>query len=158
MSRTRTRGITLKNNAVFFCQKKKTKIARHLEKAHQNIQEIGSLPSAKNASKRDLEKRKRVFAKYRNLGNFNNNVDVLLEKRGMFYVGRRPSDEKNATPYDYLPCPNCLTFLVKGELWRHKKTCPLKNEKINKAELKRATDEMVRSAKYLLKGGLGTEM
>ena len=88
-------------------------MARHLEKAHQSIEEIVSLPFAKNASKRDLEKRKHIFGKYRNLGNFNNNVDVLLKKQGMFYVGRRPLEQKNATPYDYLPCPNCLIFLVK---------------------------------------------
>ncbi|XP_060585527.1 uncharacterized protein LOC132741395 [Ruditapes philippinarum] len=149
-----------KKQCCFFCQKTYCKMARHLEKSHDNVPEIGRLPSGKNASKEDIKKRKTVFAKYRNLGNFNHNVDVLLRKSGVFFVGRRPLEEKKSTAFDYLPCPYCLLFLVKGELWRHVKTCAFKEDKIEVGNIKdlRRVENDVRSAEYVLKGGLGSEM
>lgn len=68
-----------KKHSCFLCQKSISKMARHLEIAHKDVEEIAKLPSAsKNNSSDDLAKRK-VFAKYRNLGNFNHNIDVLVK-------------------------------------------------------------------------------
>jgi hypothetical protein len=132
-----------------------------LEKAHQDVPEIRELPPvSKNNSTDEIAKRKMVLSKYRNLGNFNHNISVLLNKKGIFYVGRRPAKEKGSSASSYLPCPYCLTFLVKGELWRHAKTCSFKENKItvsNAEEVKKVADECVRSAEYILKGALGTD-
>ncbi|XP_060574196.1 uncharacterized protein LOC132731915 [Ruditapes philippinarum] len=151
-----------KKHCCFFCEKSISKIGRHLEKAHQDEPEIRELPPvSKNNSTSEIAKRKMVLSKYRNLGNFNHNISVLLKKKGIFYVGRRPPKEKGNSASSYLPCPYCLTFLVKSELWRHVKICSFKENKLtvsNAEELKKATDECVSSAEYILQGALGTEV
>lgn len=148
-----------KKHCCFFCEKSVSKIARHLEMAHKDVPEIKELPSAKNNSTEDVNKRKKVFAKYRNLGNFNHNVSVLLKRKGTFFVGRRPAKDKENIVSNYLPCPYCLTFLVKKELWRHVKTCSFKENRIfvsTAEDVNKAAEECVRSAEYILQGALGT--
>lgn len=57
------------------------------------------------------------------MGNFAHNVDVLKDRKGVVFVGRRPSSLAHR-PDDYLTCQFRLAFYVKQELWRYDKHCP----------------------------------
>lgn len=137
-------------------------MARHLEGQHNDIKEIAMLPKVKTGkdSANILEKRRKVFSKYRNLGDFNHNIAVLLNKTGTFFVGRRPSaNTKLYRVNDYLPCMYCLTFFIKKELWRHVKSCPFKEEKLSpESPEQKKSDDCVKNANYLLQGALGTQI
>lgn len=151
-----------KKHCCFFCEKEVSKMARHLEAQHNDIKEIAMLPKLKTGkdSSNILEKRKKVFSKYRNLGDFNHNVSVLLKQTGTFFVGRRPSaNTKLYKVTDYLPCMYCLTFFIKKELWRHVKSCPFKEEKLSlENPEKMESEDCVQNAIYLLQGALGTQV
>ena len=62
------------------------------------------------------------------MGNYNHNVQVLETGVGELILARRPSEGVEACPEDFLPCPCCLGFFKKDELWRHSKTCDFKLE------------------------------
>lgn len=116
---------------MFFCGKSVLKIGRHIVTVHSSEPEIASLPSvSKNqrgsSSEKIVKRRKFVLDKYRNMGNFAHNVDVLKDRKGVLFVGRRPSSLAHR-PDDYLPCQFCLAFSVKQELWRHAKHCPFRS-------------------------------
>lgn len=56
-------------------------------------------------------------------GNFYHNLKVL-KVSGELKVYRRPSTKEEINVKNYGPCVNCLAFVKKSELWRHKKKCP----------------------------------
>ena len=152
-----TRDYT-KAHECFFCGKAVIKMARHLEKSHGDNPEIAQLPTVPKTDA-DKKQRKFIFDKYRRMGDFNHNIEVLQNGKGTLYVGRRPTDP-NASPQEYLPCQFCLNFYIKAELWRHTKTCgfigtPLKDEN---AELeKKRAKECIAAGRYLIQGATGAK-
>jgi hypothetical protein len=63
----------------------------------------------------------RMLEKLRKEGYFINNVKILRgEEKGDIIVLRR---SKISGPQQYLPCPYCLGFVIKHELWRHISRC-----------------------------------
>jgi hypothetical protein len=50
------------------------------------------------------------------------NVSVLYEGNGELRVVYRPSTD-NADPHYYLPCPHCLGYYGKKEMWKHARRC-----------------------------------
>ena len=157
-----TRRDYSKKHQCYFCGKEVLKMARHLVMKHSDVPDIGNLPPVckMGSEKADVRrKRNNTLAKYRNLGDFNHNIDVLCKKEGTFYVGRRPST-KNHSPSDYLPCQHCYIFFVKSELWRHTKHChfqtaPLTSD--NSMKDAKMDKDCISAAKLLLQGAAGTK-
>ena len=57
----------------------------------------------------------------KNKGNYMHNVKVIREKIGQLIVIRRPTT--TVSYKEFLPCPKCLGFLGRKDLWRHKSSC-----------------------------------
>ena len=111
-----------------FCGEQKAKIARHLEQMHGEETEVAKIISIelvksdkKEVRNAKLQERKKMFELLRKRGNFNHNVDVLKEGKGLIIVEKRPSKPQPYT--NYLPCEYCLGFYHKKELSKHVKSC-----------------------------------
>jgi len=89
---------------------------RHLEQGHHDNQEVAAV-----LVKPEVEK-KLGLDKIRNRGIFRHNVKVLKTGTGMLYVARRV-EGANHIPEDYVPCPFCMAFTIRKELWRHCAKC-----------------------------------
>ena len=113
-----------KKQACFYCTKLYPKLARHLTKVHANEKEVSKALSYKPLTK----ERQKELTRIRHMGNYNHNVQVLETGVGELILARRPSEGVEACPEDFLPCPCCLGFFKKDELWRHSKTCDFKLE------------------------------
>ncbi len=66
------------------------------------------------------EKRNNAGAQLRHCGNFLHNTKVLREGHGSLIVVRRPTEGVSAQ--HFLPCPDCLGFFARDDIWRH--NCP----------------------------------
>ena len=108
-----------KRQACFFCEKLYAKISRHLERQHSDESEVAKAFAHPRSSK----ERKKALEKLRLLGNFHHNLRVLESKSGQLIVMRRPGVEEECSQDDFLPCPDCLGFLKRKDLWRHVKVC-----------------------------------
>ena len=112
-----------KKQACYFCNKLYAKIARHLEDVHSNENEV----AAALAYKKNSKERKEALRKLQLKGNYHHNAKVVACGEGELIVRKRPSDDNTMVDArDFLPCPDCLAFLRKSDLWRHQKTCPFK--------------------------------
>jgi hypothetical protein len=61
-----------------------------------------------------------------NKGDYNHNYDVLEKNDGHIIPLKRPSEKTSADEYG--TCVYCYGFLVKRDMWKHVKSCPLKTE------------------------------
>lgn len=100
------------------------KIARHYEHSHKNETEVAKAFAFKTGSK----ERKKALEKLRLQGNYHHNLRVLESKRGQLIVMRRPPEDTECSPEDYLPCIHCLGFVRRQELWRHVKVCSFRTD------------------------------
>ncbi len=112
-----------KQQACLYCHKQVFKIIRHLEDRHQNQDDVKKLLALPKSSK----ERNTLTCKLRNQGNFLHNIKVLKSGSGNIIPAKRPSED---VPYTwYYPCPGCLAFYCKTELWRHmQEKCQLKTK------------------------------
>lgn len=112
-----------KEHCCIYCQKYVSKMARHLIDCHIHEQEI------KEACQLEINslERRRVFEKLLCVGDYYHNMDVLETGKGSLIVLRRPTNtelsERDIKATDYSPCPGCLGFVTKHDLWRHVKRC-----------------------------------
>ena len=102
----------------YFCQKKDTNMRRHYLNQHKQEEEVRAILAAQ-----DRKTRVNLITKLRNLGDHMHNIEVLKSGAGELVVGYRPTLDGVGQAEDYVPCPMCLLYLVKDDLWRHK--CPL---------------------------------
>ena len=116
-----------KKQACYFCNKLYGKIARHLEDCHSSEECVAIALSFNKKSK----SRSRAMEKIKLMGNYHHNAKVLSCGKGELIVCKRPKVGDTADAKDFLPCPHCLGFLKKTELWRHARTCHF-NEKTAK--------------------------
>ena len=108
-----------KKNSCFYCTSMLSKIGRHILTVHKDEEEVSRiLATTKNKSR----ERKIELELLRKKGNFHHNMKVR-KVGGTMQISRRPSSIENASHAEYLPCRNCLTFVKKGHLWRHNKSC-----------------------------------
>jgi hypothetical protein len=133
-----------KKHTCFFCHKEYSKIARHLEQLHVEVEEV------KTALKYDPNDPKRVeqFEKLCRMGNFNHNMKVLDINEGELKVVRRPPANAKVNPKDYLPCKFCHGFFLDNELWRHAPKCKFRNE-----ETESSSKRMKYDGKFMLAAG-----
>lgn len=121
------RRVRDKGHSCFFCQKIVcNNFARHVEMHHANEMEVAQILIKPKQSK----ERRVAFANLIRYGDFYHNCEVLSLKDGELILSRRPNEkEYNFSLYsDYGPCPECLGFLLKKQLWHHLKyKCPAKS-------------------------------
>lgn len=101
-------------------------MARHYLTVHEDESEVVrfiDLPLGKE--------RKKQLERLRLMGNYYHNLKVLDKKSGQLIVVRRPTKHETCDHSDFLPCPNCLGFFRKKELWKHSKICLFKQSSEN---------------------------
>ncbi|XP_068707933.1 uncharacterized protein [Montipora foliosa] len=108
-----------KRQACFYCEKLYAKISRHYEHNYKDESEVVNAFAHPRGSK----ERKKAIEKLRLQGNFHHNLRVLESKSGQLIVIRRPGEGEECSLDDFLPCPHCLGFMKKKDLWRHVKGC-----------------------------------
>lgn len=73
------------------------------------------------------KERRNPFEKLRNKGNYFHNIVALKENKGEIVTYRQPSKDLNLKAQDYLPCNIYYAFFLKDILWKHEKSCGIKN-------------------------------
>ena len=114
-----------KKHYCVFCGKAQARIARHLESKHTKQDEIKDILTLDIKTAAGSKERLKRLARLRNLGNFHHNMKIV-KVDGELAVWRRPS-EHVVDPASYRPCPHCLGFVTKTEMWRHAKHCKFKD-------------------------------
>ncbi|KAK4886437.1 hypothetical protein RN001_002708 [Aquatica leii] len=117
-----------KRNWCPYCLNAFQNMARHFEQRHENEIDVAKVLAMKKRSK----ERKEAFSYIIRAGNFSHNCEVLSCKKGELVLVRRPA-EIEAVTYTFAefgPCPNCLGFMVKKQLYLHIRTCQHKPKDI----------------------------
>ena len=107
-----------KYNACLFCQKKVSKLPRHLTAVHKDelqVKKLLTLPKKSSEKVKMLD----ILRKEGNL-KFNKNVNV---NKGELIVIRRSKKSKKKTAMEYTACVICKGFFSKKSLSRHFKRC-----------------------------------
>ena len=144
-----------KKHACFFCGKLDTKIHRHICVKHKNESEVACLSppfalkenSLAPEEKDKLDNRRKMLDKFRILGDFNHNVQVLRARSGLLIVGRRSPGHD---PDSYLPCKYCMVFYVGDNLRRHVRHC--KQRKVDDQACEEMTSTFKLEGRMILSG------
>ncbi|XP_077399894.1 uncharacterized protein LOC144034751 isoform X2 [Vanacampus margaritifer] len=121
-------GVTVKNTSggkrqwdkkhyCVFCCLPQVKIGRHLLRKHSDEEEVLAASVLPAGSK----ERHLLLEQLRCRGNYQHNIEVITQGSGEIVPCRRPSQEVDAM--NYLPCPRCLGFFVRADLWKHQASC-----------------------------------
>lgn len=119
--RTRTAKSGKKQFCVY-CTKPFIKIARHLSRNHAKETDVARALSFPKGSKL----RQCLLKQLRNRGNYQHNIKVQQTGNGEIIPQRRQKKYDLLTSYQ--PCPHCLGFFLQHELWRHERSCDMKND------------------------------
>ncbi|AWO97410.1 Hypothetical protein SMAX5B_010542 [Scophthalmus maximus] len=100
-----------------FCRRPQVKIARHLLRKHTDEAEVTAASTLPTGSKQ----RHLLLEHLRCRGNYLHNIEVIRQGSGEIVPCRQPSEEVDAR--NYLPCPLCLGFFLRSDLWKHQASC-----------------------------------
>ncbi|XP_053272244.1 uncharacterized protein LOC128430247 [Pleuronectes platessa] len=100
-----------------FCRRPQVKIARHLLRKHTEEPEVMAASTLPTGSKQ----RHLLLDHLRCRGNYLHNIEVIRQGSGEIIPCRQPSEEVDAR--NYLPCPLCLGFFLRSDLWKHQASC-----------------------------------
>lgn len=106
-----------KKHYCVFCRRPQVKIARHLLRKHADEQEVLAASVLPTGSKQ----RHLLLEHLRCRGNYLHNIEVIRQGSGEIVPWRQPSEEVDAR--NYLPCPLCLGFFLRADLWKHQVSC-----------------------------------
>ncbi|XP_029282904.1 uncharacterized protein LOC115005252 isoform X2 [Cottoperca gobio] len=106
-----------KKHYCVFCRRPQVKIARHLLRKHGDQQEVVAASKLLTGSKQ----RHLLLEHLRCRGNYMHNIEVIRQGTGEIVPWRQPSEEVDAR--NYLPCPLCLGFFLRADLWKHQASC-----------------------------------
>jgi hypothetical protein len=98
----------------FFCGIQQAQLQRHWITKHSAESAVIAITGSS-----DKADRLRQITKLRNLGNHLHNIGCLREGKGEILVTYRPKGGY-AKAYDYAPCERCFSYLIKGDIYRHK--------------------------------------
>ena len=101
-----------KKNACIFCMQKKAWLWRHQKTVHRSEREVKEIVSSSDSDEVKAQK----VSLLRNRGNFEYNKLVVQRGHGNIIVGRKST---TFSASDYVPCPNCLLYLVKWDMKAH---------------------------------------
>ncbi|XP_033646694.1 uncharacterized protein LOC117305914 [Asterias rubens] len=132
-----------KKQYCYFCGLPQAKLFRHIESVHKEEPDVTFLLNHPHGAAR-----KKLLVKIRNLGNHKHNCNVLRDGKGMLVVAYRPCHSK-AKASDYGPCPSCLAYFVRRELWRHTPKCPLRKPSKKSADGKPTYSRISRQSDLL---------
>ena len=109
-----------KTNCCFFCEKECNKLTRHFMQVHSDEEQVAKIIALKtNNVARQLQ-----LERLCRMGNFNHNLKVLELQKGELKVVRRPGQNADKYPSNYLPCQFCHGFFQRKDLYRHSSKCP----------------------------------
>lgn len=108
-----------KRHYCLYCLKPFAKMARHLERAHEDKSDVARALSFNKGSK----ERKRQLDYIRNKGNYAHNASVMQSGKGQLVPFKRPPDE--AQGKDFMHCGYCQGLFLRKVLWRHMRNCIL---------------------------------
>ena len=110
-----------KKHVCCFCDKVLSKMARHYYDSHTNEPEVRQALQYPKQSK----ERRLIIETLTRKGDYYRNLEILHLNDGHLFLLRKPTiDEiKFRSAKEYGPCPGCLGFLIKTELWRHCQNC-----------------------------------
>ncbi|KAL7372217.1 hypothetical protein ABVT39_012227 [Epinephelus coioides] len=122
-----------------YCKKANLKMARHLQRKHNDETDVAHAFSFPPGSKQ----RKTLLESLRNKGDWQHNLKVLEDGSGEIVTWKQPS--KGASVEDYLPCQHCYAMFKRKELWRHMKSCrEKKGDKVQgKRRAQKASSELI---------------
>ncbi|XP_008302179.1 uncharacterized protein LOC103373943 [Stegastes partitus] len=106
-----------KKHYCVFCRRPQVKIARHLLRKHADEQEVVAASALPTGSKQ----RHLLLEHLRCRGNYLHNIEVIRQGSGEIVPWRQPSEDVDAR--NYLPCPLCLGFFLRADLWKHQVSC-----------------------------------
>ncbi|KAG7232364.1 hypothetical protein INR49_008932 [Caranx melampygus] len=106
-----------KKHYCVFCRRPQVKIARHLLRKHADQQEVMAASTLPTGSKQ----RHLLLEHLRCRGNYLHNIEVIRQGSGEIVPCRQPSEEVDVR--NYLPCPLCLGFFLRSDLWKHQASC-----------------------------------
>lgn len=106
-----------KKHYCVFCRRPQVKIARHLLRKHADQQEVAAASELPTGSKQ----RHLLLEHLRCRGNYMHNIEVIRQGSGEIVPWRQPSEQVDAR--NYLPCPLCLGFFLRADLWKHQASC-----------------------------------
>ncbi|XP_039875782.1 uncharacterized protein LOC120726348 isoform X2 [Simochromis diagramma] len=106
-----------KKHYCVFCRRPQVKIARHLLRKHADEQEVLAASTLPTGSK----ERHLLLEHLRCRGNYLHNIEVIRQGTGEIVPWRQPSEDVDAR--NYLPCPLCLGFFLRADLWKHQVSC-----------------------------------
>ncbi|XP_034413445.1 uncharacterized protein LOC117747990 isoform X2 [Cyclopterus lumpus] len=106
-----------KKHYCVFCRRPQVKIARHLLTKHAEQQEVAAASELPTGSKQ----RHLLLEHLRCRGNYMHNIEVIRQGTGEIVPWRQPSEDVDAR--NYLPCPLCLGFFLRADLWKHQASC-----------------------------------
>lgn len=106
-----------KKHYCVFCRRPQVKIARHLLRKHADQQEVMAASTLPTGSKQ----RHLLLEHLRCRGNYLHNIEVIRQGRGEIVPRRQPTEDVDAR--NYLPCPLCLGFFLRADLWKHQVCC-----------------------------------
>lgn len=106
-----------KKHYCVFCRRPQVKIARHLLRKHADQQEVAAASMLPTGSKQ----RHLLLEHLRCRGNYLHNIEVIRQGKGEIIPWRQPTEEVDAR--NYLPCPLCLGFFFRADLWKHQASC-----------------------------------
>ncbi|XP_048846147.1 uncharacterized protein LOC125717126 isoform X19 [Brienomyrus brachyistius] len=109
-----------KKHYCLYCSKPYSKIARHLEGAHENKPDVAKALSFPKGSK----ERKKQLDYIRNRGNYAHNAAVMESGKGELVPFRRPHKEVQGK--EFMHCAYCQGLFTRKVLWRHMHNCKLK--------------------------------
>lgn len=154
-----------KKHYCVFCRRPQVKIARHLLRKHADEEDVAAANELPAGSKQ----RHLLLDHLRCKGNYLHNIEVgglrpsrgpgvadvhlllsvlqvIRKGSGEIIPWRLPSEDVDAR--NYLPCPLCLGFFLRADLWKHQVSCRKKTSKLFKISvpLKEATLDSADSA------------
>ncbi|KAI3375927.1 hypothetical protein L3Q82_016351, partial [Scortum barcoo] len=112
-----------KKHYCLFCRRPQVKIARHLLRKHADQAGSGGRQHSANGIQTTppaagaLALQGQLHAQYRGFVY----PSVIRQGSGEIVPWRQPSEEVDAR--NYLPCPLCLGFFLRADLWKHQASC-----------------------------------
>ncbi|XP_059192255.1 uncharacterized protein LOC131974118 [Centropristis striata] len=121
-SKSQSRRVYNKRHYCLYCLKPFSKIARHLEAVHGNVEEVARAFLYPKNSK----ERRNALNILRRRGNFAYNACVVSKGAGELQACYRPRKARSA--FDFIHCFHCQGLYAKRTLWKHMKICPARGE------------------------------
>ncbi|KAK1879579.1 Phosphoribosylformylglycinamidine synthase subunit PurQ [Dissostichus eleginoides] len=113
-----------KRHYCLYCSRPCAKMARHLEKAHEDKADVAKALSFPKRSK----ERRHQLDYIRNRGNYAHNAAVMESGNGELVPFKRPTQQAKGN--EFIPCEYCLGLFNRKVLWRHIRTCKRKSKSV----------------------------